>query len=335
MGTHVRRPTVNGFKSGARGMSDSVIAVEDLSKRYGRGQKAVDALRGVSISVTRGEIYGLLGRNGAGKTTLVKILLDIVRADRGSARILGRSTRTRAARIPVGYLPEDHRFAEYQTGEGALAFYASLSNFAPRDREQRFRDLLELVDLAGAARRKIRTYSKGMKQRLGLAQALVHDPRILFLDEPTDGVDPVGRAKIRDILLSLKAEGKTIFLNSHLLSEIERVCDRVGILEAGCLVREGTVDELTTTDLVFTVKTDPPPDEALRAGLAHLVEMAAVTPEGLEVKVARETDVDAVVDFLRARRVGIRSIVEKRLSLETVFLEVIDRNGTSPAGGAP
>ena len=215
------------------------IRVESVSKRYGRGAKAVDALRGASLAVRDGEIFGLLGRNGAGKTTLVKILLDIVRPSAGGASLLGRPVRDPGARHEVGYLPEDHRFAEYQTAESALDFYAMLSGVPRSLRRRRVPELLAMVGLGKDARRKIRGFSKGMKQRLGLAQALLHEPRVLLLDEPTDGVDPVGRAEIRDVLLQLKNEKRTVFLNSHLLSEVERLCDRVAILERGQVVREG------------------------------------------------------------------------------------------------
>jgi ABC-2 type transport system ATP-binding protein len=272
------------------------IEVRKLAKTYGRGARAVPALADVSLSVAPGEIYGLLGRNGAGKTTLVKILLDIVRPSRGATFLRGISSRSTASRRTVGYLPEDHRFPEYQTGLGLLSFYASLSGAAIAGDKERLQALLASVDLADAADRRVRTYSKGMKQRLGLAQALVHDPEILFLDEPTDGVDPVGRAKIRDMLLVLKSRGKTIFLNSHLLSEVERVCDRVGIMERGVLLKEGTPDALTRVERAFALETSPELDDAQLAELARLVHSATRAARGLEVIVGEERDIDAVVD---------------------------------------
>lgn len=311
-------------------MNDAV-AVEDLHKTYGWGARAVPALRAVTIAVAPGEIYGLLGRNGAGKTTLVKVLLNIVRPSRGRATILGRPASSPAARQPVGYLPEDHRLPEYRTGEGLLHYYAALSGVGRAERRTRVPELLNLISLGGAATRKIRTYSKGMKQRLGLAQALVHNPQVLFLDEPTDGVDPVGRAEIRDLLLKLKQEGKTVFLNSHLLSEVERLCDRVGILEKGELVREGSIDALTHAGSVFSLTTIPPLDEAARAALAQIALKVEVAGDACNLELREDADVDRVVDLLRARQIGLRALSRKRSSLEDVFLSAVD---CSPRNGA-
>jgi len=307
-------------------MTEEAIRVEDIHKRFGKGHKAVDALRGVTLSVARGEIYGLLGRNGAGKTTLVKVLLDIVRADRGRALLSDRSSRSPASREAVGYLPEDHKFPDYQTGAGALMYYAELSGRGGAALPARIAELLSLVGLSDAARKKIRTYSKGMKQRLGVAQALAHDPQILFLDEPTDGVDPVGRAQIRDLLIRLRGEGRTIFLNSHLLGETERVCDRVGILERGELIREGTIQALTATDQVYRIQTDPRPDPELIEAIAGRVVSAAPSDDGLEVALRRKEDIDPVIDLLRSRGIGIRALLGKKLSLEEVFLDAVDAN---------
>src|SRR5262249_30495350 len=174
--------------------------------------------------------------NGAGKTTLVKVLLGIAWKSSGDAFLLGEPSGAVAVRARVGYLPEDHRFPDYHTGRTLLSFYGKLMGMPRRDRLRRSDELLELVGMAGRARAKVRTYSKGMKQRLGVAQAILHDPEVIFLDEPTDGVDPVGRREIRDLMQRLKGRGKTLFLNSHLLGEVELVCDRVAILQRGELV---------------------------------------------------------------------------------------------------
>jgi ABC-2 type transport system ATP-binding protein len=292
------------------------IHVRELEKTYG----AVRALQGVTLAVERGEIYGLLGRNGAGKTSLVKVLLSIVKPTGGEARLLDRPVSEAGARERVGYLPEDHRFPDYHTAESALDFYGALSGVPARDRAARIPELLRRMDLVDASRRKIRTYSKGMKQRLGLAQALLHDPEVLFLDEPTDGVDPAGRKQIRDLFLELKGRGKTIFLNSHLLSEVERVCDRVGIMEKGKLLKEGTVDALTRTENAVELKVEGP----LESAWAELLARApGATRAGELVTIPGGTSIDAVVDLLRARGVSVRAMAEKKRSLEDIFIDTV------------
>ncbi len=295
----------------------SAIVADGVSKTF-RG--AVRALRDVRLAVESGEIFGLLGRNGAGKTTLVKVLLDLVRPTAGSAFLLGVPARRAAARRRVGYLPEDHRFPDYHTALSALAYYGGLSGMGGGELRERAKALLGLVGLAGVERRKIRGFSKGMKQRLGLAQALLADPEVLLLDEPTDGVDPLGRAEIRGILEEQKERGRTIFLNSHLLSEVERLCDRVAILEQGEIVRSGTIEELTRAELVFAVTTVAPLSAEVLAELAALVVAARPLDDGVEVSVAREEAIDAVIDLLRARGVSVRGLAGKRHSLEEVFL---------------
>ncbi len=309
------------------------IDVRQVAKRFGKRGRIVDALRGVDIAVRPGEIYGLLGRNGAGKTTLVKVILDIVRPTAGAAWILGRPARSASSRRPVGYLPEDHRFPDYRTGSDTLDFYARLSGVSRSVRRTRLPELLGLVGLADAARRKVRSYSKGMRQRLGLAQALIHGPQVLFLDEPTDGVDPVGRAEVRDLLLKLKGEGKTIFLNSHLLSEVEQVCDRVGILDQGRLIREGSIEELTRTKLHFRFATYPALDAGTREELSRIAPSIEQGPGWFEVGLEREEDLDRTVDLLRSRSFSIRSLTGTRLTLEEVFLKAVDE-GEPTAGEA-
>ena len=314
-------------------MTEAAILVEDLHKRYGRGSRAVDALRGIDLAVGRGEIYGLLGRNGAGKTTLVKVLLDIARPTRGRTTLLGVSSRTVAARDAVGYLPEDHRFPDYRTAEGRLDFYGALSGMPASARRARADELLALVGLDDARKRKVRGFSKGMKQRLGLAQAMLSDPEIVFLDEPTDGVDPVGRADIRRVLEKLRAAGKTIFLNSHLLSEVEQICDRVGILEGGELVREGSIPELTHTGRIYEVELAAPAGDGLIAALGSIVTSITTTGDARSLEIAVEDDraIDAAVDRIRADGIGLRRLVGKRTSLEDVFLSAVEERRAQDA----
>jgi ABC-2 type transport system ATP-binding protein len=298
-----------------------VIETDSLVKRYG----TIEALKGVSLRVERGEIYGLLGRNGAGKTTLVKILLGIVKPTAGTARLLDRPAGTVSVRAKVGYLAEDHRFPDYHTGWSLLDFYGALLGMSRADRRKRIPQMLERVGVAHRQDRKIRTYSKGMKQRLGIAQALLHDPEVLFFDEPTDGVDPVGRREIREILLRLKGEGKTIFINSHLLSEVEMVCDRVGILELGQLVREGAVDTLTRTKGRYLIGLAPG-QEFPHADLRAKGYAAHRTKDGdlWEVILEDDQSIDLVVDLIRVRGLSLRHLIEKRQTLEDIFMQTVD-----------
>ncbi len=298
------------------------IEVRDLVKNY----RGVQALKGVSLSVEKGEIYGLLGRNGAGKTTLVKILLSIVRASGGGARLLERPVPDAASRQRVGYLPEDHRFPDYHTAESALDFYGSLYEMPGGERRRRIAELLDRVELADAARRKIRTYSKGMKQRLGLAQAILHDPDLVFLDEPTDGVDPVGRKQIRDILLELKARGKTIFLNSHLLSEVELICNRVGILDQGKLLREGSVESLTRTEDCYEIHVEGQAGAAWD-DLLRIAPDARKVGSTIEVVLPDAKRLDAVLDLLRSRGIHVKGFLEKKRSLEDIFIDTVLEQG--------
>lgn len=297
----------------------SVIETHDLRKSYG----PVQALRGVSIRVEPGEVYGLLGQNGAGKTTLIKILLGIVHKTDGSADLLGRPAGSVAVRQKVGYLPEDHRFPEYHTGYSLMDFYGQLYGLPRDDRRRLIPAMLETVGIKNRMDSKIRTYSKGMKQRLGIAQAMFHDPAVIFLDEPTDGVDPVGRREIRDLMAELKARGKTIFLNSHLLGEVEQVCDRVAILQRGEVARQGTVADLTRQVGRFVVGLAPgehfPVVEVAQLGYA-------VEPAGdrHEVTLPDGQGIDPVLGLLAARGLRLRHLVEKKQSLEDVFVSMVD-----------
>ncbi len=299
--------------------SAPVIVTDRLVKRYG----AVEALRGVSISVAPGEIYGLLGQNGAGKTTLVKILLGITSATAGDASLLGRPAGTADVRSRVGYLPEDHHFPDYHSGYSLLDYYGALLGVGRADRRRRIPEYLEMVGLIGRMHYKIRTYSKGMKQRLGIAQAMFHNPEVIFLDEPTDGVDPVGRREIRAIMQQLKEQGKTIFLNSHLLGEVELICDRVGILQKGEMIRTDTVAALTQQRGLFVIGLAPgqtlPADELTQRGY-----MISPSGEHWEVGLTDGQSIDPVVDLLRSRGLSIRHLMEKRQTLEDLFVQTVE-----------
>ncbi len=316
--------------------TDLPIRVDALAKTYQEGifrKKRVHALRGVSLTVPAGTAFGLLGPNGAGKTTLIKVLLGIVRKSGGRAALFGRAAGDRATRRRVGYLPENHRIPRHHTAYTALEYYGGLSGVTPR-RVRQVRDyLLELVGLKGWGDSLVRKYSKGMLQRLGLAQALLHEPELLILDEPTDGVDPVGRSEIRGLLKVLRDEGKTIFINSHLLQEVQLVCDRVAILDRGKLLREGTIDELTVEPQMHVSLLVAGSEDALSAALANS-EVVDRQPAGsgqvqLVVRAANQAAVDRCVDELRRRHVAILELSRRRQTLEDAFLNIVSGQ---PAG---
>ncbi|HSU66029.1 MAG TPA: ABC transporter ATP-binding protein, partial [Tepidisphaeraceae bacterium] len=221
--------------------ADPAIDLRNVVKIYG---KRVHALQGVNLRVNRGEVFGLLGPNGAGKSTLVKIMMTVVRPTRVEGNILGHPVGHKATLGRVGYLPENHRFPKYLTGRQVLEFFAQLARVDRATARRRAGELLDIVGMKEWGDTRIATYSKGMLQRVGLAQALVHEPDLVVLDEPTDGVDPVGRREILDVLNRIRGEGRTVFVNSHALSELESICDRVAILVKGQVARQGTIDEL-------------------------------------------------------------------------------------------
>ncbi len=300
----------------------SVIETVELRKSYGK----IHALKGVSLRVERGQIYGLLGQNGAGKTTLIKILLGIVRLTDGSASLLDSPAGTVDVRRRVGYLPEDHQFPIYHTAYSLMDFYGSLYGVPKDVRKKRIPETLELVGIAGRMHSKIKTYSKGMKQRLGIAQAMMHEPDLIILDEPTDGVDPMGRKEIRELMSQLKERGHTIFLNSHLLGEVELICDRVAILQRGELVREGTIAELTKTKNQYTLRLatgEQFPVEAVER-MGYGVQLIPEAPAQVEVLLSEGQVIDPVVRLLLERGLSLRHLVEKKQSLEDVFMKTVE-----------
>src|ERR1022692_1337320 len=227
--------------------SGDAINASGLTKIYRSrwSGRVVRAVEDVSLTVRRGTTYGLLGPNGAGKTTFVKMSLSAVRPTSGTAFLFGRNAADPAARRAIGYLPENHRFPTYFTGAGMLDFYASLSGMESAERRKRIPEMLEVVGLEQWGSMRIGKYSKGMLQRLGLAQALIHTPSMLILDAATDGVDPVGRMQIREVLTRFEQQGVTIFINSHLLVEVELFCREVAILDKGKVALSGKMHDLT------------------------------------------------------------------------------------------
>jgi ABC-2 type transport system ATP-binding protein len=228
-------------------MTDPAVAVDGLTKTFPvplHPARGIVAVKDLNLRIERGEVYGLLGPNGSGKSTTLKIILGLVSPTRGRTEIFGRDSRLVESREAVGFLPENPYFYKYLTGEETLRFFGRLCGLRGSRLRQRINELLDLVGLTKARKRRLGTYSKGMLQRIGLAQALIHDPRLVVLDEPTAGVDPAGSRDIRDLILDLKRRGITVLLSSHLLAQAQEICDRIGILADGVLVREGHLQEL-------------------------------------------------------------------------------------------
>ncbi|MEM1170062.1 MAG: ABC transporter ATP-binding protein [Cyanobacteria bacterium P01_H01_bin.35] len=236
-----------------------VIETSNLGKFYRTGfwmNQKIESLRNCNLTVYQGETFGLLGQNGAGKTTLLKTLLGIVRPTSGAGMLLGQPIGDRSVKEKIGYLPENPYFYDYLTGWEFLEFVAGLFQIPTSIQKQRIPELLDLVGLSKstAIRKQLRQYSKGMLQRVGMAQALINDPELVFLDEPMSGLDPMGRYQIREIIVSLKEQGKTIFFNSHVLSDVEKICDRIAILAEGELICIGTLDDILGTNETYYVK---------------------------------------------------------------------------------
>ncbi len=291
------------------------INLVDIHKTY-RGK--VHALRGVSLEVNDGEIFGLLGPNGAGKSTLVKIIMTVIYPTRASGTVLGLPIGHIDGLRKIGYLPEHHRFPGYLTGSQVLNYFSALSDVDRSTRKKRSSELLHRLGLGDWEKKKISTYSKGMLQRLGIAQALMNKPQLLILDEPTDGVDPVGRREIRDLLSELKAEGHAIFLNSHLLSELEMVCDRVAIMVKGKVTMQGTIDSLTNESKRIEIEVEcSPPNWSHEA--FDKVEGHTMTKLGDDT-----SSVQHLIDRLRAEQCTIRSIKPVRETLEDLFMRAVD-----------
>ncbi|TWU34165.1 putative ABC transporter ATP-binding protein YxlF [Novipirellula aureliae] len=330
----------------------SVVDVRNLTKAYHarslRGRTVVEALRGVSLHADRGEVFGLLGPNGAGKTTLIKILLGVVRSTTGSASLFGQPAGSSAARMRVGYLPESLRVDRHHSARTALRYYGRMSRMSRADILRRSDELLELVGLRDRDRESVRQFSKGMYQRLGLAQALMHDPDLLVLDEPTDGLDPVGRNEVRMVIDRLRESGKTIFLNSHILQEVELICSRVAIMAKGKICAVGRIDELTQSDRIeevqFQVALPMVSIDILRAKLGELFPAAVVAepsqPENgggeiiaieFHLPLSSQSEVDSAVDRIRSAGLSLRRLVVRRQTLEETFMKAVRLGESSNA----
>jgi ABC-2 type transport system ATP-binding protein len=313
-------------------MTDAVIETRGLRKQFGDKLAVAD----LSLTVGRGEVFGFLGPNGAGKTTSLKMLLGLIEPTAGQAWVLGRPLGDRRGRSRVGFLPEHFRFHDWLTGRELLDFHARLYGMDKPYRTVRIEELLERVDLTDAGDRRVRDYSKGMLQRIGLAQALLNQPELVFLDEPTSGLDPIGRLLVRDIIADLRRGGTSVFLNSHLLGEVEATCDRVVFIKQGRTVREMTLAE-HPAGIEVELRIDPVTPELLE-GLSRFAEdvrrptavAAPSAPSGAELLDGwvhlRVTDEDALPELARwlvGQQARLYQLRSHRPSLEKLFLEVM------------
>jgi ABC-2 type transport system ATP-binding protein len=301
----------------------TIVDIQDLTKVYSTGMRKGDvvALDGVSLSVTEGEIFALLGPNGAGKTTLLKAVLGITSITSGSVTVRGIPPSDSRSRVGVGYLPENHRFPGHLTGLGLLELTGRMHRLDRPQLDQRSEELLELTAMSRWSGMKLRKYSKGMLQRIGLAQALMPDPDLLFLDEPTDGVDPVGRAEIRQVMTRVRVEGKTIVLNSHLLSEVETVADRVAILSRGRLMKVAIVEELTSRASQYEIEAEF--GNTLIAVPDEVGKLVVLSSRRMVVELVDPVRVNDIIDDIRMKRITIKTVKPLKVTLEQSFLEAV------------
>jgi len=304
-------------------MADA-IRIENLQKRFRVGfiPKTREILKGISFSVREGETFGYLGPNGAGKTTTIKCLLGLIHPDAGTITIFGRPHSSPRSREALGFLPENPYFYDYLTGREFLAFTADLFGLGKAEKTERIARLLKLVGLERAADLPLRKYSRGMLQRAGLAQALVNDPKLVVLDEPLGGMDPIGRKEIRDIIVRFKDEGKTVFFTSHILQDIEMICDRVAIIVGGRIVKEGGLRDLVSEKVLFTevtVSGIPP------LAFAGLGESISAQGDRVLLKVYDEARVDEVVRLVHDRRGRLIALSPRTETLEDIFVDTVTR----------
>lgn len=302
----------------------TTLRIENLHKSFKTGflLKRKKILKGISLGVDRGEIFGYLGPNGAGKTTTLKCVLGLIFPEEGKIDLFGRPHLETAGKARTGFLPENPYFYDYLTASEFLRFYSQLFLIPSDQREERIESLLRLVDMKRAENLQLRKYSRGMLQRIGLAQALLNNPDLVLLDEPLGGLDPLGRKEFRDIIVRLKEEGKTVFLSSHILQDIEMICDRVAILVDGRIISQGNLQELISQKVLFT--------EIVLSGLTGkdlegLGEFVTTHAGRTLLKVFDEDKVDRIIGIIRDKRGRIHSLTPRTETLEDLFVDMVKK----------
>jgi ABC-2 type transport system ATP-binding protein len=301
---------------------DTVLRIQDLHKSFKTGfiPKGKKILNGISLEVHSGEIFGYLGPNGAGKTTTLKCVLGLIFPDKGKIEMFGQSHLSLFAKEKAGFLPENPYFYDHLTAAEFLSFYSDLTRTKKADKKERTQALLKMVGLEHAAGLQLRKFSRGMLQRIGLAQALINDPSLVFLDEPLGGLDPLGRKEIRDIIVRLKGEGKTVFLSSHILQDIEMICDRVAILVEGRIISQGSLQDLVSEHVKVTeitisgVQTDD---------LEDLGERYSVQGGRILLKVFEEEKIGDVLSLVQTKKGKIHSLIPRTETLEDLFVGAV------------
>ncbi|UCD42397.1 MAG: ABC transporter ATP-binding protein [Chloroflexota bacterium] len=298
------------------------IITQELKKEFGDKVAVAD----LTLEVEKGEVFGFLGPNGAGKTTAVKMLLGLIYPTSGKGEVLGAPLGDHRARDRVGFLPEHFRFHDWLTAIEFLHLHGNLYHMPGEQLNKRVPELLEMVGLEGHAQKKLGTYSKGMLQRIGLAQALLNDPVLVFLDEPTSGLDPVGRRLVRDIIRDLSDRGTTVFLNSHLLSEVEITCDRVAFIRHGEVLLTSSLQSLVEGELTVEVRARGL-DQDIVAGLKHWSQNVRADGEHLTLTLTGEADIPEINHYLVENGIEVFAIRPKQLSLEDLFIQVVGTEG--------
>lgn len=299
----------------------SILATH-LRKEFGTNV----AVRGLDLEVHPGEVFGFLGPNGAGKTTSIKMFLDLVHPTSGELRILGASASNVSIRSKIGFLPEHFRFHDWLSAEEFLNFHGQLHNMKSAELRARVDELLDLVNLTPFREKQLRTYSKGMLQRIGLAQALLNHPQLVFLDEPTSGLDPVGRRLVRDIIHALKNEGTAVFLNSHLLSEVEITCDRVAFIKHGEVLRVNTLSQLVKGEISLTIRATGWSEPVLK-GLEQWGRDLRLDADRLSMVISAEPDLPLIHRYLVQSNLDVFSFNPQSTSLEDLFIQIVGTDG--------
>ncbi len=300
-------------------MLETVLETSNLTKYYGNKI----GCRNINISVKKGEIFGLLGPNGAGKSTFIKTIVGLIHKTSGEAYLLGKPIGNEDVRKKIGYLPENFKYQEWMTGVDLLSFHAALCKLDRKLTDTRIDDVLNEVKLKGSENYKISTYSKGMQQRIGIACALIADPDILFLDEPTSALDPIGRKEVRNIMLGLKKRGKSVLLNSHLLSEVEMICDSIAIIKRGSIIKQGKTNEILEGKLILEICADGL-TQALLSHLKQYSDNISVTGNRLEMSIEDRNDINDIAHIIIENGGSLYELHPKRESLESLFISLIE-----------